>query len=187
MEERDLTGQEQFSGLHLAQPESSDAEAAVEMLQEWHRFGGRMNPGLLRSCSGNFGEWLSILKAAQQEDQAGGAVPQTLYFLKDGSGRILGAASIRHFLNETNLIDGGHIAYGIAPAYRGHGLGEAILRLALGRAKEMGITRALITCDEDNLPSRRVIERCGGVLENIMPDEDGIPIRRYWITCSAIS
>jgi predicted acetyltransferase len=39
----------------------------------------------------------------------------------------------------------------------------------------------LVTCDEDNLASIAVIERCGGVLEDVRPDPDGAPKRRYWI------
>jgi predicted acetyltransferase len=38
-----------------------------------------------------------------------------------------------------------------------------------------------VTCDDDNLASATVIERCGGVLENIVPDDGRAPKRRYWI------
>lgn len=42
--------------------------------------------------------------------------------------------------------------------------------------------RALLTCDEDNLGSSTVIERCGGVLDPEWPRTDEArPKRRYWI------
>jgi predicted acetyltransferase len=37
-------------------------------------------------------------------------------------------------------------------------------------------------CDDDNVASVRVIERCGGILESVVTPEEGArPIRRYWI------
>ena len=170
--------------LHLAVPSLCEEQAVAEMMAAWHQAGGRINPYLLRRYDGDYRRWLQLLHAASQEAQPDHAVPQTLWLLEDPSGSVFGAVAIRHYLNETNLLDGGHIAYGIAPAFRGQGLGTAALRLALHQAGQMGIRRALITCDEDNLASRRVIERCGGVLENQTEDEDGVPIRRYWADCT---
>jgi predicted acetyltransferase len=39
----------------------------------------------------------------------------------------------------------------------------------------------LLTCDEDNRMSDRVIERLGGVFEDVRVDPEGPPKRRYWI------
>ena len=55
-----------------------------------------------------------------------------------------------------------------------------MLALGLEKARERGIGRALVTCNDDNLPSAATIEACGGVLENIVLEE-GKPLRRYWI------
>jgi predicted acetyltransferase len=58
-----------------------------------------------------------------------------------------------------------------------------MLRLALPLARERGLDRALITCDEDNTASRRVIEKCGGLLEGTSPiPESGVLQCRYWIS-----
>jgi predicted acetyltransferase len=53
--------------------------------------------------------------------------------------------------------------------------------LAITRQR-FGLTRVLVTCDDDNVGSIRTIEKNGGVLENIVtgPDLDA-PKRRYWI------
>ena len=57
-----------------------------------------------------------------------------------------------------------------------------MLRQALVIARSLGIDRVLITCDDDNLASSRVIESCGGKLDSVLPAEPGIPAhRRYWI------
>jgi predicted acetyltransferase len=41
-----------------------------------------------------------------------------------------------------------------------------MLAAALPVARSLGITRALLTCDEDNIASRKVIEANSGVLED---------------------
>jgi predicted acetyltransferase len=58
-----------------------------------------------------------------------------------------------------------------------------MLRQALAIAhQELGLSRVLVTCDEDNVGSIRTIEKNGGVLEDVItgPDLDA-PKRRYWI------
>ncbi len=111
-----------------------------------------------------------------------GYVPNTLYWLTDGD-EYIGRVTVRHRLNEHLESIGGHIGYDIRPSRRKQGYGSKILELALPKAKELGIKRVLITCDETNLGSRRVIEKNGGVFENKVPNpETGIDKLRYWIT-----
>ena len=46
----------------------------------------------------------------------------------------------------------------------------------------LGINRALVTCDVNNVGSMKAIERCGGILEGVVPDPDrGVQKRRYWL------
>lgn len=96
--------------------------------------------------------------------------------------RIIGRVSIRHELNEFLLKYGGHVGYGVVPSQRNRGYATRMLKLTLPMAARLGIARLLVTCDEDNLASRRVIEKTGGRLENILtgPDTD-VRKRRYWI------
>lgn len=166
---------------YLEKPCKSDEEAVRLLTDKWRLFGGRMNPGLLRQFTGNYTEWMEYIDDRSAGRNIGEEVPQTLFFLKDSNGTILGAVSLRHFLNHTNIVDGGHIGYGICPEYRGNGYGSLILNLALKKLKEMGITKVLVTCDSDNIPSQKVILHNNGVLENQTLDEDGIEINRYWI------
>jgi predicted acetyltransferase len=44
-------------------------------------------------------------------------------------------------------------------------------------ARGLGIESALVTCDDDNVGSIRVIEGAGGVLEDVR----GVK-RRYWVS-----
>lgn len=109
-----------------------------------------------------------------------GYVPATFVVAEVG-GELVGRSSIRHELNDHLLAVGGHIGYGVRPAYRRRGHATEILRQSLEVLRELGVDRALVTCDEDNKGSAAVIERCGGRLENVVPVEGGVPKRRYWI------
>ena len=83
---------------------------------------------------------------------------------------------------------GGHIGYGVRPASRRRGYATGILRQSLQVAGALGIGRVLITCDEDNLASAAVIERCGGLLDSTVPGEAGARAkRRYWVDLVAPS
>jgi predicted acetyltransferase len=48
-------------------------------------------------------------------------------------------------------------------------------------ARAEGVEEVLITCEEDNVGSIAVIERLGGVMEDVRIDPEGIPKRRYWV------
>lgn len=112
-----------------------------------------------------------------------GRVKQTTYWLIDEN-QFVGEIGIRPVLNDVLLNYGGNIGYGIRCSKWGKGYGTKMLALALKEAKKMGLKRVLITCDDINYGSAKVIENNGGVLENIVENNiDGeiIHTRRYWI------
>lgn len=112
-----------------------------------------------------------------------GWVPSTL-LLAIVDNEVVGRSSIRFVLNEYLLREAGHIGYGVLPEHRQRGYATEILQQSLVIARSHGVERVLVTADEDNLASRRTIERCGGQLENIVPGletGDGKPKCRYWI------
>ncbi|MCF6379630.1 GNAT family N-acetyltransferase [Nocardioides KLBMP 9356] len=102
-------------------------------------------------------------------------VPCTTLWWVDGHD-YLGRIAIRHVLNDFLLDVGGHIGYDVRPTRRREGHATAMLRAALPWALALGIDPALVTCDDDNVGSIRVIEACGGVLEDVR----GLK-RRYWV------
>lgn len=114
-----------------------------------------------------------------------GYVPDTAYFLFETTQyeqKIVGRISIRHQLTPHLLNIGGHIGYGILPFARKRGLATYMLKEFLPIAKSMGINPVLLTCDENNVASRKVIEAAGGQLENKFdPGPDQVKKLRYWI------
>jgi predicted acetyltransferase len=95
---------------------------------------------------------------------------------------LVGRTSIRHGLNDFLLAAGGHIGYAVLSQFRRRGFATEILTQSLVVARSYDVGSVLVTCDEDNGASSRVITRCGGVLENIVDNPEGGPRkRRYWI------
>ena len=110
-----------------------------------------------------------------------GYVPESTYWLIHGN-EFIGRASVRHRLNDDLTRTGGHIGYDIRPSRRRLGYGMCALALALKKAKELGLTRVLLTTDSINAPSRKIIEANGGVFEDEVPQADGKPPKqRFWI------
>ena len=136
----------------------------------------------------NFPDYIENLSnAANGINLREGYVPCNHYWLINNRS-ILGVIRIRHNINTAFLaLEGGHIGYDIAPAFRGLGYGKTMLKLALPKAKSLGINQALITADEDNMASRKIIEANGGQLENIiMGKVFANPLARYWVSCNQV-
>ncbi|MBF6339796.1 GNAT family N-acetyltransferase [Nocardia abscessus] len=125
--------------------------------------------------------YLSVLKDYRQGINLPGGTVAATYLVATVDDQVVGRTSIRHTLNDALRRRGGHIGYGVLAPFRRRGYGTAILRHSLTVARAIGIDRILITCDDANLASRRIIESCGGVLESVEPWTDGSQIRRYWI------
>lgn len=107
-------------------------------------------------------------------------VPETVWWaIVDG--RFAGRISVRHELNENLKVEGGHIGYDTAPAYRGRGIASRMLKEVLPHAKKLGLSKVLLTCNDSNMHSIRVIEKNGGVLAGTkMIPGKGLK-RYYWI------
>jgi predicted acetyltransferase len=107
-------------------------------------------------------------------------VPCTTWWWVEGT-EYLGRIALRHRLVPHLLEVGGHIGYDVRPSARRRGHATGMLAAVLPHAHSMGIDPALLTCDGDNVASRRVIERAGGVLEDERQGK-----LRYWVGTGAV-
>lgn len=107
-----------------------------------------------------------------------GRVPATFLLAVVGAD-IVGRVSIRHTLNDFLAAEGGHIGYAVLPGFRGQGYATEVLRQACTIAASLGISSALLVCEERNLASITVIERCNGALRDHVVSAQGVPLRRY--------
>jgi predicted acetyltransferase len=130
------------------------------------------------------GPWPDVLAAVERE-AAGRDLPEDRvpcdFLVAEADGVVVGRVSIRHRLTPFLLEVGGHVGYAVGPEHRRRGHATQILRLSVARLAALGVHRVLVTCDDDNVASAGVIEACGGVLEDVRPQEGGPAKRRYWI------
>ena len=126
--------------------------------------------------------WLQELKKRSCEDTVPkGLVPSSTYLaVREKDNYIVGMIDIRHYLNEYLTQVGGNIGYGVRKTERNKGYAKQMLKLALEKCKELKIKRVLITCDEDNIASEKVILSANAKLEDIR-NVDGENKKRFWI------
>lgn len=111
-------------------------------------------------------------------------VPETaLWMVKED--QFIGTFIIRHRLNWHLEKWGGHINFIIRPSMRGKGFGKKLLQKGMPFICYLGIDRALVTVDPKNESAIKVVEFCGGQLEDETTATDQFPARkRYWLDCS---
>jgi predicted acetyltransferase len=95
-------------------------------------------------------------------------LPDKMFWLWDGE--FCGVIGLRWQIGTHDLPPyvRGHIGYAVVPWKRRRGYAAAALGMVLDEARAVGLERVFLTADEDNVASRRVIERNGGIL--IGPD-----------------
>ncbi|MGM0844688.1 MAG: GNAT family N-acetyltransferase [Bacillota bacterium] len=158
-------------------------EQYMDFYFEWKQSGEDMIPWVIQKDPSDFTAMLEFLENnSKGEKLPEGWVPDSTFWLVDSKEKVVGAVNIRHSLTENLLYTGGHIGYGIRPTERKKGFATQILSLSLEKARELGMARVLVVCDEGNIGSERTILKNGGVRDEDYIEEDGNVIRRYWIS-----
>ena len=80
----------------------------------------------------------------------------------------LGTVIIRHRLTPALEREGGHIGYHVVPGHRRRGHATQLLAQAKPVCRQLGLSELLVTCAEDNLGSRRLIEANRGTLDRTL-------------------
>jgi predicted acetyltransferase len=122
-----------------------------------------------------------------------GWVPATQFWIieidKNNHKEFAGRINLRHGLTDNLKKVGGHIGYVVVPSKRGRGIMKTALRLAVEKAKELGINQLLLTCDETNEGSKRTIiglmNEYGGnqdtPIDSTNFESDGNKEVRFWV------
>jgi predicted acetyltransferase len=168
--------------LRFEEPHAGLCDSYRDLVDEFRRAGEPLVPFLLGYPNEDFPAFLASLAACKRgEGPALGFVPHSTYWLVCGD-VVVGVVNLRHVLNDSLRREGGNIGYGVRPSARRRGFAGELLRGALARARELGMSEVLLTCDKDNAGSARTIVSHGGVLvsEELLA-ERGEAVQRYRI------
>jgi RimJ/RimL family protein N-acetyltransferase len=81
-------------------------------------------------------------------------------------GQVVGWCDVFPEKRET-MAHGGVLGMGVIDGFRGKGIGIALMRAALSRAKEAGLSRVELTVREDNLRAKALYEKVGFAVEGV--------------------
>ncbi len=168
-------------------PDISYEKQAREYIQEFAEYGSSLHgvsslDSFLEQKS--YENWLEQLaKNSDASVKIPGRVNDvTFFYVEEETDDIIGMVNIRFGLNVSLFQEGGHVGYSIRPTQRGKGFATQMLQDALGFCRFIGLSKVLLICEKENVASARVIEKCGGVLENeVKRGSDGVWLKRYWV------
>lgn len=167
--------------LQLVSPTERVRESFLRALGEFQREGlPWWRGGDLEIVEQDFAAFVAR-KLADATRRTGTTVPAT-HLWAVAEEQFVGRISIRHELNDALRVKGGHIGYDTVPSWRGRGVAREMLRQALPVARMLGLSEVLLTCNDTNAASIRVIERNGGSLRETRVLDPSRPAKRYyWI------
>jgi predicted acetyltransferase len=135
-------------------------------------------------CGKNFDQYISLLSDVKKGNNIPfNHVPSTTLF-GFYQNKIIIRFSIRHTLDEFLSNIGGHVGYVVDPSYRKKGVASYCLGKCIEYIKQElpDIPKLLITCDESNIASEKVILRQNAIFDSYSePQPNGIRKKRFWI------
>jgi predicted acetyltransferase len=174
-----------FQILQLVKPTADLHSEFVDMIGEYQQIGEARiyDQDFLQLIESDFLGYIEYLENSSKGiGLKPGFVPATTFWLVLNYKTIIGKSRLRHWLVPSLEHWGGHIGYMICPLERGKGYGTKMLSLTLEKARNMGLNRVLLTCNQDNHASTHVIQKNNGKFagEGLLESNNKV-IHRYWI------
>jgi predicted acetyltransferase len=173
-------------------PEPAYLHSYHEAFKEYKKL-GLDNMGFFKDPD-KYAEWSQGLFKRFDDYRKGinlpdGYIAASTFWLVDEEKReFIGEGAVRHELTPQLMCYGGHIGYAVRASAWNRGYGTLLLSLLLREAGRLGIECALVTCDDGNIGSRRVIEKNGGAYQDTVDNTIGgraVRTRRYWVDVPA--
>lgn len=173
--------------LYLKEPTIQDKDEVINMCNELdtcgdeYPFEGAYKLKYLLDMT--YEEWLKKLEEDKTiEDTNPNWSNATSYILVDDNNHACGFIQLRYSLKGNLINIGGNIGYAIRPSERKKGYATKQLGLALEKANEYGLEKVLITCRDNNIGSKKTIEKyMGEEIEPVPSNYPNIMELRYWV------
>lgn len=174
-----------MSDIALKAPSAEYAEQIMAYRQEFLDANDEMD-----GCGGLHGmddpiEWIKKCESySNSETCPRDKVTSNQYIaVRKGDDRIVGMIDLRHSIENPILaMYGGHIGYSVRVDERRKGYAKEMLRLCLAKARERGMVRVMVTCNDDNIGSEKTILANGGVFHHkITVEEINETMKVFWI------
>ena len=111
-----------------------------------------------------------------------GFVPSITYWVVEGE-EYIGTINIRPNLSERLKEYGGHAGFMVRQKYRKQGYGTKFGEIILNHLYQMGINDILMTCEETNIASKKILDKLNPVKtekDTVLLNRKLTPIRRYY-------
>ena len=120
-----------------------------------------------------------LLEKTTEADPVKNYVPAYHFLICDRQGTVMGHCALRIGYNDS-LYYVGHIGYSIYEEYRGNHYAAKACKLLFLLAKKHGMSYLYITCNPDNLPSRRIYEYLQGEFLGVadLPEDNDMRINK---------
>lgn len=169
--------------IKLIKPTLEYASDIMEYKKEFLECGDTLaGCGMLRDCL-SASEWIDSIDLLENEKTCPSdkVTSNTYIAVRLSDNKIVGVIDFRHHINHPILsLWGGHIGYSVRPSERRKGYAKEMLKQNILMCKEYGLDKVLITCDHNNIGSKKTILANGGVFENAVEVDNSIK-ERYWI------
>ncbi|GMQ60532.1 GNAT family N-acetyltransferase [Vallitalea sediminicola] len=169
-----------MQNIKLVEPSIVYRESFIEFIEDVKETGYESYE-LYTKAEKDFNEFIKdLLDSSKGINIPEGWVPCSSFWLVDNVGEVIGVIRIRHSVDSEFLQMIGHIGYEIKSTHRKKGYGSKLVELGLLEARKLGLEEVIITCDENNIGSKRIIEKFKGkYIKSFFDDESESNVLQY--------
>lgn len=111
---------------------------------------------------------LVLLRTSPADPEKGYVPAYYFHMVRRDTNEVVGGIDLRIGNTPHLVMYGGHIGYRVEPEHRGHHYAARSVRLLFPLARHYGLNPLWITCNPDNLASRRTCELAGASLVEVV-------------------